>query len=63
MLNVVLLSVTYKPFMLSVFMMSVFILSVFMLSVFMLSVIKLNVEAPFFSSNDFFLKRTGTKTT
>jgi hypothetical protein len=37
------LSLTYKPFMLSVFMLNVVMLSVFMLSVFMLSVFILNV--------------------
>jgi hypothetical protein len=42
-MSVVTLSVTNKPFMLSVFMLSVFMLSVFMLSVFMLSVFMLSV--------------------
>ncbi len=56
MLNVVMLSVTNKPFLLSVFMLnvimvnvfmlSVFMLSIVMLCVFMLSVIMLNVVAP-----------------
>ncbi len=39
MLNVILLSVTYKPFMLRVVMLSVIILSVIMLSVIMPSVV------------------------
>jgi hypothetical protein len=43
MASVIMVSVTYKPFMLSVFMLSVFMLSVFMLSVFMLSVVTLSV--------------------
>jgi hypothetical protein len=47
MLNVVILSVTYKPFMLSVILLNVVMLSVtykpFMLSVIMLNVVVLNV--------------------
>ncbi len=41
--DVVILSVTNKPIMLSVFMLSVFMLSVFILSVLMLSVIVLSI--------------------
>jgi hypothetical protein len=43
MLNVVMLSVTYKPFMLSVIMLSIVMLMVVMLNAVMLSVIMLNV--------------------
>jgi hypothetical protein len=43
------LSVTYKPFMLSVVMLSVVMLSVIMLSVIMLSVVMKSVIAAFFS--------------
>jgi hypothetical protein len=55
MLNVIMLSVTNKPFILSVFILNVimlsvaykpFILSSFMLNVIMLSVVMLNVVAP-----------------
>jgi hypothetical protein len=41
------LTVTYKPFMLSVIMLSVIMLSVIMLNVIMLSVIMLSVMTPY----------------
>jgi hypothetical protein len=43
MLSVIILNVTYKPFMLSVVILSVIMLSIIMLSVFMQSVVMLNV--------------------
>jgi hypothetical protein len=47
MLNVIMLKVTKKPFMLSVIMLNVVMASVIVLNVVMASVIMLNVVAPF----------------
>ncbi len=44
------LSVTHKPFILSVIMLNVVMLSIIRLNVFMLSVIRLNVVAPFYAA-------------